>query len=75
MSPDRAEGDAARASGAPARGLYSWIRRRKSGVSRISAKSTLYTRVLPILILALGVLTAALILFAAGVLLGLVPFR
>jgi hypothetical protein len=35
----------------------------------------LYTRVLPILILALGVLTAALILFAAGVLLGLVPFR
>jgi hypothetical protein len=31
--------------------------------------------VLPIVILAMGVLTAALILFAAGVILGIVPFR
>jgi len=43
--------------------------------SRITGRSALYTRVLPVLILALGLLTAALILFAAGVLLGLVPFR
>lgn len=56
-------------------GLYSWIRRKKSAGSRIASGSALYTRVLPVVILAMAILTAVLILFAAGVLLGVVPFR
>ena len=43
--------------------------------SRIPSGSPFYARVLPILILAMGILTAVLILFAAGVVLGIVPFR
>lgn len=56
-------------------GLYRWIRGKKAAGSRISTGSSLYTRVLPVVILVMGLLTAALILFAAGVLLGIVPFR
>jgi hypothetical protein len=67
--------EATRAPSGPSRTPYTWLRRKKSSGSRISSGSPLYTRVLPIVILALGVLTAALILFAAGVILGIVPFR
>jgi hypothetical protein len=35
----------------------------------------LYTRVLPAVIVAMALVTAGLILFAVGVLLGIVPFR
>ncbi len=56
-------------------GLVSGSGREKPIGSRISAGSVFYTRVLPILILAMGILTAALILLAAGVLLGIIPFR
>lgn len=56
-------------------GLYEWIRGKKASGSRISTSSALYTRVLPVLILGMGLLTAALILLAVGVLLGIVPFR
>ncbi len=37
--------------------------------------SIFYEKIVPALLLALGLLTAALILIAAGVLLGLVPFE
>jgi len=67
--------EATRAPSGLSRTPYTWLRRKKSSGSRISSGSPLYTRVLPIVILAMGVLTAALILFAAGVILGIVPFR
>ncbi|HLF80951.1 MAG TPA: hypothetical protein VI410_04215 [Anaerolineales bacterium] len=67
--------EATRAPSGPSRTPYTWLRRKKSSGSRISSGSPLYTRVLPIMILAMGVLTVALILFAAGVILGIVPFR
>jgi len=75
--PDRSDSgpEAERAPSGPSRSPYSWLRSKKTSGSRISSGSPLYTRVLPILILAMGVLTAALILFAAGVILGIVPFR
>jgi hypothetical protein len=57
------------------RGLYSRIRGKKRAGSRIVTGSPLYRWVLPVVILAMGLLTSALILFAAGVLLGIVPFR
>jgi hypothetical protein len=37
--------------------------------------STFYSRVLPPLIVFLGVITVLLILFAAGILVGLIPFQ
>ncbi len=49
--------------------------RGKAVGSRISEGSFFYTRLLPVLIVAMGVLTAGLVIFAAGVLLGLIPFR
>lgn len=49
--------------------------RLKPGGSRIPAGSPLYARVLPSLIIGLGVLMVVLIVVAAGVLLGFVPFR
>ena len=78
--PERSEAagaipEAGRAPSGPSRSPYFWLRSKKSSGSRISSGSPLYTRVLPIVILAMGVLTAALILFAAGVILGIVPFR
>ena len=78
--PDRSEAtgsgpEAGRAPAGPSRSPYSWLRSKKTSGSRISSGSSLYTRVLPILILAMGVLTVGLILFAAGVILGIVPFR
>jgi hypothetical protein len=76
--PDRGEGSGPEAGRAPSghtRTPHFRLRRKKSSGSRISSGSPLYTRVLPVLILAMGVLTVALILLAAGVILGIVPFR
>jgi hypothetical protein len=42
--------------------------------SHMPANSLFYEKIVPILLAAMGILTAALILFAAGVLLGIVRF-
>ena len=47
----------------------------RDGRSRIPSGSVFYRRVLPMFLIAMGVLTLALILVAAGVLLGVVPWR
>lgn len=49
--------------------------RLKPAGSRIQARSALYGRLLPSLIIGMGVLMVVLIVVAAGVLLGFVPFR
>ncbi len=49
--------------------------RLKPGGSRIQEGSALYGRLLPSLIIGMGVLMVVLIIVAAGVLLGFVPFR
>ena len=49
--------------------------RLKPGGSRIQAGSAIYGRLLPALIIGMGVLMVVLIVVAAGVLLGFVPFR
>jgi hypothetical protein len=45
------------------------------GKSHMPSNSVLFERIIPILLIGLGVLTVTLILIAAGVLLGLVPFH
>lgn len=45
------------------------------GKSHMPPNSVLYERIIPIALGGMGILTVILILFAAGVLLGLVPFR
>ncbi len=45
------------------------------GTSRMPDDSVLFERVIPVVLAGLGILTVVLILFAAGVLLGIVPFR
>ena len=45
------------------------------GTSRIPSGSVFYRRVLPVFLVVMGVLTLGLILVAAGVLLGFVPWR
>jgi len=47
----------------------------KPSGSRIQSDSMFYTRVLPVILGALAVLTVALIVVAAGVLIGVIPFR
>lgn len=51
------------------------FRLRKPTGSRTPQGSAFYGRVLPILIVIMAIVTVALILFAVGVLVGLVPFR
>ncbi len=51
------------------------FRLRKPMGSRVPANSALYSRVLPIVIVVMAIVMALLILFAVGVLIGLVPFR
>ena len=46
----------------------------KTATSHAPENSTLFERVIPVLLVAMGVLTVLLILFAAGVLLGIVHF-
>lgn len=45
------------------------------GRSRVPEESVFYTKVVPLLLVGMAVVMAALILIAAGVLLGIVPFR
>jgi hypothetical protein len=47
---------------------------RATETSRIPEKSTLFEKIIPALLIVMGVLMAALILFAAGVLLGIIHF-
>ncbi len=49
--------------------------RESDGPSRIPAGSVFYSKVLPIILVGLGILTAALIVIVAGILLGIVPYR
>lgn len=44
-------------------------------MNRMPEGSLFYERVVPALLVLLGIVTVVLILFAAGVLLGIVPFR
>lgn len=44
-------------------------------VSRIPSDSLFYDRIVPILLVVLGIIMFILILFALGVLLGIVPFK
>ncbi len=45
------------------------------GKSRMPTDSMLFERVVPVVLAVFGIVTVVLILFAAGVLLGIVPFR
>jgi hypothetical protein len=45
------------------------------GRSHVPDESVFYTKVVPLLLVAMAVVMAALILIAVGVLLGIVPFR
>jgi hypothetical protein len=45
------------------------------GQSRVPEESFFYTRVVPILLISMAVIMGVLIIVAAGVLLGVVPFR
>jgi hypothetical protein len=47
----------------------------KPAGSRIEGGSMFYTRLIPIILGALALLTIALIVIAAGVLIGVIPFR
>jgi hypothetical protein len=47
---------------------------KKSVGSRIPEGSSFYSRVLPIVILILGLITVVLIVFALGIITGLIPF-
>jgi hypothetical protein len=47
---------------------------RNIGKSRAPKDSVLFERIVPVLLILMGVLTALLILFAAGVLLGFIHF-
>lgn len=47
---------------------------RKTGNSRVPKNSMLFERIIPALLVLMGVLTIVLILFAAGVLLGIIHF-
>jgi hypothetical protein len=47
----------------------------KPSGSRIDRNSMLYTRLIPVVLGALALLTVALIIVAAGVLIGVIPFR
>lgn len=48
---------------------------RKPAPHRMPEGSPFYERIVPLLLVGMGILTAALVLFALGVLLGIVPFQ
>ena len=50
------------------------ISRQRKIVSRIPSGSLFFEKVVPVVLILMGVLTVALIVFAAGVLLGIVHF-
>lgn len=47
----------------------------QASTNRMPEDSAFFERIVPFLLIGLGFVTAALILFAAGVLLGFVPFQ
>lgn len=47
----------------------------KPSSSRIEGGSTFYTRLMPVILAILALITIALIVVAAGVLIGVIPFR
>lgn len=47
---------------------------KKRSINRMPEGSLFYERIVPILLVVMGVLTASMILFAAGVILGIIPF-
>lgn len=47
---------------------------REQPINRMPQGSLFYERIVPMLLIGMGVLMLAMILFAAGVLLGLIPF-
>lgn len=49
-------------------------RAKKQPINRMPQGSLFYERIVPLLLIGMGVLMAAMILIAAGVLLGLIPF-
>jgi hypothetical protein len=48
---------------------------KREGMHRMPSDSVFYEKVFPILLIVLGVITAVIILFAAGVLLRIIPFQ
>ena len=50
------------------------VQSKANGKSHIPKDSILFEKIIPLLLILLGVITVALILFAAGVLLGIVHF-
>lgn len=50
-------------------------RRSQPNPSHIPEGSVFFDKVIPILLIGMGVLTVAIILIAAGILLGIVPFK
>lgn len=50
-------------------------RPRRPSTTRMPQGSVFYERVVPILLVSMGIITVLLILFAVGVLLGVVPWR
>jgi hypothetical protein len=48
---------------------------KKQSPARIEADSIFFNRIVPALLVAMGVVTALLIILALGVLLGIVPFK
>jgi hypothetical protein len=50
------------------------VRNTKTTRSHVPENSALFERVIPVLLIVMGVITVVLILFAAGVLLGIVHF-
>lgn len=51
------------------------VRRIDKGKSRIPEKSTLYSKVVPALLVGMAILMTILILVAAGILTGLIPYQ
>lgn len=46
----------------------------KRPTNRMPEGSVFYERIVPLLLIVMGVVTASMILFAAGVILGIIPF-
>ena len=50
-------------------------RKALAGKSRIPANSVFYNRIIPLILIVMAIVTMIFVLIAAGILLGLVPFR
>lgn len=47
----------------------------KPSINRMPEGSPFFERIVPVMLIVMGIVTTALILFAAGVLLGFIPFQ